>query len=117
MVQTNFTANDFKKDKTAVKVARSKRDVYEKPQPTSTPIVQKEADPDAVPQGTTPEVMSWVDSDPERAQKALDAELADNRPRKGLVSSLQEIVDAAKEEDAEEDDESGDATSDEVEES
>ena len=88
---TNFTADDFKKGD-GMKVSRSKRDRLSGPQPTTQPRVAPNADPEAVPSGTVPEIMTWVGKDPVRAQKALDVELSDERPRKGLVSSLTEMV-------------------------
>lgn len=90
---TNFTAADFEgKSKPVRNMVRSKRDRMAGPQETTKPLPQESSDPNAVPQGTVPEVMTWVGDDKERAQKALDAEQANERPRKGLVSSLEELL-------------------------
>lgn len=109
MTLTNFRASDFNnKDGKTVKTASSKYDkAPEAPKPTTQPIVAPDADPEAVPTGTTPEVLTWVGDDPERAQKALDAELENDKPRKGLVEQLAEQINKAGEEfEAVEDDES-----------
>jgi hypothetical protein len=45
-----------------------------------------------VPKGTSSEVLAWVAGDRERAQSALDAENATDKPRKGLVEELKELV-------------------------
>lgn len=67
--------------------------------PTSTVVPQNIAE-DEVPAGTVPEVLSWVGEDPLRAQSALDKELEAEKPRKGLVSSLVDLIDSeAKDED------------------
>lgn len=96
MALTNFRASDF--NKSGPKTVASKRDKNVKaPQhgvPTSKPIISEGADPEAVPEGTVPEILTWVGEDPVRAQKALDSEVDSNKPRKGLVSSLYEIIEA-----------------------
>lgn len=95
MALTNFRASDF--DKSGPKTVASKKDRADKVvggQPTTKPIIAAGADPDAVPEGTVPEILSWVGEDAERAQKALDAEVESSKPRKGLVASLTEIIDA-----------------------
>jgi hypothetical protein len=45
-----------------------------------------------VPAGTAAEILAWVDSDTERAQRALDAEHEGNQ-RKTLIKKLEEILD------------------------
>lgn len=50
--------------------------------------------PDGVPRGTIKDLLDWVDSDPGRAQQALDVELATSSPRPTLVSSLRKLTDA-----------------------
>lgn len=101
MVLRNFRARDFEQNGDEnVKMVRSKRDVYDVDAPkqeASTPIVSAE-NPDAVPAGTVKEILTWVGEDPERAQKALDEETANEKPRKGLVESLSELIDAEAEE-------------------
>ena len=89
-----------------MKMVRSTRDIVEEKVPTSTPVPQN-VNEDEVPAGTVPEVLSWVGEDVERAQKALDAEVETEKPRKGLVASLTEMIDAEADEEAEESDESG----------
>lgn len=95
MTIRNFRAVDFKKDKSEVKAVASKRDRtprFDTPVPTTTPIIAPDADPNEVPVGTVPEILTWVGEDKEKAQKALDKELENSKPRKGLVSSLEEVV-------------------------
>jgi hypothetical protein len=89
---TNFTAADFDGSKPVRNMVRSKRDRLSGPQETTKPLPQATEDPEAVPAGTVPEVLTWVGDDPVRAQKALDEENKNDRPRKGLVSSLTEMV-------------------------
>lgn len=48
-----------------------------------------EPDPDAVPSGTIPEIKDWVGDDSDRAQRALDAENANAKPRATLVGYLE----------------------------
>lgn len=106
----NFRTEDFNnnnKDGDAVKTAASKHDrrvQSSEPQPTSTPIVSPGANPEDVPTGTTPEVLAWVGEDPVRAQKALDTELEDTKPRKGLVEQLSGLIDAEAEDESKSDD-------------
>lgn len=52
------------------------------------------ADPEAVPTGKIPAIMAWVGDDKERAQKALDAENATDKPRSTLVAELTELLNA-----------------------
>ena len=97
MALKNFRANDFKKDKDNVEITQSKRDkvpTFVEPvqEPTSTPIVSQGSSPDDVPSGTVPEILTWVGDDKDRAQKALDAETENEKPRKGLVSQLNDIL-------------------------
>lgn len=108
---TNFTAADFNGSAPVKNMVRSKRDRLSGPKETTTPQVAPDANPEDVPQGTVPEVMTWVGDDLVRAQKALDVELGNERPRKGLVSSLQEKVSAA---DGAQDDAKVDAAMEEV---
>lgn len=51
-------------------------------------------DVDEVPAGTVDVVLEWVGQDAGRAQRALDAEQAAERPRTGLVDRLQKVVSA-----------------------
>lgn len=97
MSQRNFRAVDFKDGSSSGFAVRSKRDRaprIEEPveKPTSTPIVAPDAKEGDVPSGTVPEVLSWVGDDKERAQKALDAENENDKPRKSLVSELEGII-------------------------
>ena len=94
MSQTNFRASDFKDG--SIKAVASKRDkAPDVPTPTSKPIVAPNAGPEDVPTGTVPEVMSWVGEDPVRAQKALDVEVDNDKPRQGLVKQLNEMIEEA----------------------
>ena len=47
-----------------------------------------------VPTGSIKEILEWVDGDKDKAQAALDVEQADDKPRRGLVSELNEILSA-----------------------
>lgn len=87
---TNFRASDFEGSAPVKNMVRSTKDRLAGPQATSKPLPQGNEDPEAVPSGTVPEVLTWVGDDPVRAQKALDVELKNDRPRKGLVSELTE---------------------------
>lgn len=56
------------------------------------PGAAKEADVDEVPEGSATVVLEWVGSDPDRAQRALDAEAERNQPRTGLTAALEKIA-------------------------
>lgn len=71
--QTNFRAGD------AVKAKPAKREDTERRE-------------EQVPHGSRAAVMTWVGSDREKAQRALDEEKKADTPRKGLTSELEEIV-------------------------
>jgi hypothetical protein len=45
-----------------------------------------------VPDGTTAEILRWVGDDKRRAQRALDKEHGDEKPRAGLTGELKKIV-------------------------
>lgn len=47
---------------------------------------------DAVPSGSSNDVLEWVGDDKARAQKALDKESQSGSPRKGLTSKLNEVL-------------------------
>lgn len=47
---------------------------------------------DEVPDGTVDEVKEWVGDDPEKAQKALDAENESDTPRSTLVDHLEGLT-------------------------
>ena len=44
------------------------------------------------PTGTPKEILAWVGEDLERAQRALDQELATSKPRKSIVEPLKGIL-------------------------
>jgi hypothetical protein len=50
---------------------------------------KKEEEENATPSGTIPEIKKWVGDDTERAQRALDAENANEKPRATLVEYLE----------------------------
>lgn len=53
---------------------------------------------DAVPTGTIAEILAWVDSDPDRAALALEAEQAKgDKARSTLVVDLEQLVDSTPE--------------------
>ena len=97
----SFRKNREEKRKAAsMKMVDSSKSSINRTARTPDPVTVRVADkatqenPDVVPSGTAPEIVSWVGSDAEKAQKALDLELQDERPRKGHLSSLQAVVDA-----------------------
>lgn len=45
--------------------------------------------PDEVPDGSTKEILAWVDGDADRAALALEAERSRDEPRKSLVEKLE----------------------------
>lgn len=47
-----------------------------------------------VPEGTSEEVLAWVNNSADRATMALEAEEADSEPRSDLVSRLEAIINA-----------------------
>lgn len=51
-----------------------------------------EEEENRTPTGTRPEIMAWVGEDKERAQRALDAENANDKPRKTLVADLEALL-------------------------
>lgn len=53
----------------------------------SVPITER----DDVPEHAA-DVKSWVGTDPERAQRALDQENERGRPREGLVAHLESVI-------------------------
>lgn len=67
---------------------------------TSTPVepeapVEPEdngGNEEEVPKGTVKELEEWVGDDKERAQRVLDAENADNEPRKSLVKAMEDLL-------------------------
>lgn len=97
MTLKNFRAKDFK-----VKTSASTKDqsraaspaarVTPPPAvPTSVPVPQNISE-DEVPAGTVPEVLNWVGEDKERAEKALAEEKKADKPRKGLIKALDEVI-------------------------
>ncbi len=54
------------------------------------PVVVVEEE-ETVPEGTVKEILAWVGDNKDRAILALEAENAKESPRKGLVSSLEEL--------------------------
>jgi len=49
-------------------------------------------DSEPVPDGTTAEILRWVGDDQQKAQRALEKEQADDRPRAGLTGELKKIL-------------------------
>lgn len=47
---------------------------------------------EAVPAGTSKEVLAWVGSDKDRARAALTVEQESDEPRKGLTRELEELL-------------------------
>lgn len=61
---------------------------------TQAPELEDEI-PDTLPDGDAEEIKTRVGTDPDLAQAYLDQEGTRSRPRKGLVSHLEEVVAAA----------------------
>lgn len=61
---------------------------------SAQPLVRVASAPviEPVLQGTVPEVLSWVNENKERAQRALAAEQQSERPRKKLVEQLGAVL-------------------------
>lgn len=79
--QTNFRAQDFMVASTKDKLAKR-----------SAPAKKAEPGGDAVPDGTTEEVIAWVGDDKDRAKRALDKENAGDNPRVTLVEPLEKVL-------------------------
>ena len=60
---------------------------------TEPDVAKPVAHESGVPKGTTKEILEWVGDDKDRAQQALDAEEADDSPRKTLVHDLNKKLD------------------------
>jgi hypothetical protein len=58
------------------------------PEPEDEDTVEMEP----VPEGTAAEILEWVEGDIDRAQAALDAEQAKDKPRVGLTADLEKIL-------------------------
>lgn len=59
-----------------------------------------ESNENGVPKGSSKEVLEWVGEDQERARQALEAEQSDDKPRKGLVKELEELLEVPEDEPA-----------------
>lgn len=94
MSQKNFRVEDMKMKVAIAKDSKSTKNKDKAPAPAAETTSQ---DPNAVPDGTTAEVLAWVGDDEARAQAALDKENADESPRKGLTSELEKILEADEE--------------------
>jgi hypothetical protein len=64
----------------------------EQSEPEQSEPGQSESEDEPVPAGTTAEILAWVGDDKERAQRALDKEQADDKPRAGLTGELKEVL-------------------------
>lgn len=97
MTLKNFRAIDFKKGEN-VNIAYSKKDrVNTVPTPiervpVSKPIIPAGVNEDEVPAGTVAEILSWVGDDKDRASRAKKVESSQEKPRKGLLKSLNEVI-------------------------
>ena len=96
----SFRKNRNQRKAKTVKMVESNKSSINRTARVADPVnvrvadVEAQADPTKVPSGTAPEVLSWVGDDAEKAQRALDVELADSKPRRGLLSSLQSVINA-----------------------
>jgi hypothetical protein len=63
-------------------------------EPTADPVSEDAPEPEEepVPDGTSAEVLQWVGDDQGKAQRALDKEQADDKPRVGLTGELEKIL-------------------------
>lgn len=100
-VQTNFTAEDFRggaSTETAENEAAPAQSTSEEQQTSnqetspSSDEEEEEDDDEQAPEGTVREVLSWVNGDKARAQRALDKENEDDEPRSSLVDRLRKIA-------------------------
>jgi hypothetical protein len=81
----NFRASDFKQGSAPKKTKKAATKKVSAPEPA-------EVESDSVPEGTTKEILAWVGDDKERAASALDAEKANEKPRKSVVEPLEEML-------------------------
>lgn len=69
---------------------------YTPPEPAAaavdTPAVPAGSPPQ--PEGTEKQILEWAGADRERAERALRAEREKETPRKGLVSKLEQLIEA-----------------------
>lgn len=66
--------------------------------PATEPDNQQMADSGEPPvDGTIDQLMAWVDKDPERAARALEAEQAKDKPRSTVVKKLTDLADSDEE--------------------
>ena len=95
MSMKNFRAEDMPVKIAIADDSRSKKEqaqvrVQDQVQGQSKQTTQSSNEP---PDGTSAEVLEWVGDDKKRAQAALDKEQANEKPRVGLTSDLQDILD------------------------
>ena len=96
----SFRKNRKNKDRD-MKMLGSNKDSISKssriPDPVTVRVLDVEAqnNPDKVPTGTVPEILSWVGDDVEKAKKALEIENKESKPRKGLVTTLTSIIEGS----------------------
>lgn len=55
-------------------------------------VAPSEEPADEVPDGTADEVLSWVDGDPDRAARAIEAEEQREKPRSTLLGNLRKVA-------------------------
>lgn len=55
-------------------------------------IEKREIEANRTPRGLTKEILAWVGDDKERAQRALDQEKADEKPRVTVIKALEAIL-------------------------
>ena len=82
-VQTNFTSGGHRHN---AETAGQRRSASE----AAATVVVDESEP--VPDGSTADVLAWVDGDKDRARRALEKEQATETPRKGLSNELNDII-------------------------
>jgi hypothetical protein len=63
-----------------------------RPEAAAPPYIAPAPDPELLVQGTSSEVLSWVGNSASRANKALEAEMFSNDPRKTLIAKLEKIL-------------------------
>jgi hypothetical protein len=89
---TNFRSEDMPGQVAYASDSPKPQKAAAAPATAPEPEPEPEATGSEVPEGTTAEILAWVGDDQERAQAALDAEQASDKPRVGLTGELEKIL-------------------------
>lgn len=68
---------------------------YNPYEPKTTVYRAEAEDPNKLPEGSAKALLEWVGDDAERAERLLEAEQNEDKPRVTLITSLKKIVDNA----------------------